>query len=69
VFIGHKATGNNSIVSYRNWKQFHCELSQLQYKKEGNKYIVSMSQKQITDLIKEVHDYNLTSTSVSPYPF
>jgi len=52
-----------------NRKQFHVELSQLQYKKEGNKCIVSMSQKQITDLIKEVHDYNLTSASVSPHPF
>jgi len=28
-----------------------------------------MPQKQITDLFQEVHDYNLTSASVSPYPF
>jgi len=33
-----------------NRKQFHTELSQLQYKNEGNKCIVSMSQKQITEL-------------------
>lgn len=31
-------------------KQLHAELSQLQYKKEGNNCIVSMSQKQITEL-------------------
>jgi len=38
------------FIGQNDMKQFHAELSQLQYKKEGNKCIVSMSQKQITEL-------------------